>query len=443
LSPEEKLERAGIHRLMPTDDAKLERPPRDNGGARRPIVIKRSLLTKMIKDDRGRPVSNVANVLAVLRGMSEVKHCFSYDEMLCATMIVAPLPVPFGAFANEAGDARLVRDTDVTQLQEWLQHIGLPKIGRDQVFEAVDLRAMERRHHPVRDYLDSLVWDRVPRLSKLFSAYFGADHSPYVEGIGPMFLSAMVARIFDPGCKADYMIILEGPQGGLKSTACAILGDRWFSDHMPDLGSGKDVSQHLAGKWLIEIAEMSAMRKAEDHALKAFITRPVERYRPSYGRQEIIQPRQCIFIASTNNSTYLRDETGARRYWPVKVGTIDTTALSRDRNQLFAEAVALYRNGARWGPDGAFERQHIQPEQEARYEADPWQETIIDWLGGKSKVTVGEVARLALHIETQRLATVDSRRIASILERLKWRRGKKDWKGNIPWFAPQCGPIQP
>jgi predicted P-loop ATPase len=212
---------------------------------------------------------------------------------------------------------------------------------------------------------------------------------------------------------------------------------------MPDLGSGKDVSQHLPGKWLIEFAEMSAMSKAKDDALKAFITRPVERYRPSYGRKEIIQPRQCIFIGSTNKSTYLRDETGARRYWPVKVGTIDTTALSRDRNQLFAEAVVLYRNGARWWPDGAFEREHIQPEQEARYEADPWQETITDWLDGKSKVTVGEIARIALHIETARLGTADARRIASILECLKWRRGKKDWKGNIPWCAPQCGPTQP
>jgi predicted P-loop ATPase len=386
----------------------------------------------MIRDDRGRCLPNVANVMAVLRGVAEVELCFAYDEMLCVTMLTAPIPA-LRRTSNEVEDPRPIRDTDVTQLQEWLQHIGLPKIGRDQVFQAVDLRATERSYHPVRDYLDGLAWDGVPRLTGLFTTYFGADQTPYVEGIGPMFLCAMVARIFEPGCKADYMPILQGAQGGRKSTACAILGGSWFSDNVPDVTSGKDVSQHLSGKWLIEFAEMSAMSKAEDAALKAFITRPVERYRPSYGRKEVIQPRQCIFIGSTNKGAYLRDETGGRRYWPVSVGVINTDALSRDRDQLFAEAVVLYRRGARWWPDDAFEHQHIHPEQESRFEADAWQETISEWVAEKSRVTVGEIARLALSIETP---TADVRRITNILECLQWRRGKKDWKGNFPWMPP-------
>jgi predicted P-loop ATPase len=272
------------------------------------------------------------------------------------------------------------------------------------------------------------------------TACLGAEDTPYTRAIGRMFMISAVARILKPGCKADYMLVLEGPQGARKSTACRIVGGEWFSDSMPENVASKDAAQHLRGKWVIEVAEMHALSKSETTALKAFITREVEKYRPSYGRKEVVEPRQCVFIGTTNKSQYLKDETGARRFWPVKVAVlrpIDTDLLTGCRDQLFAEAVHRFRSGEQWWPGDAFEREHIEPEQEARFEPDAWEEAITDFLEGRKDVTVLEVARGALSIDTAKLGTVDQRRVTAILERLGWVRGKMGSKGRRPWVIPK------
>ncbi len=373
--------------------------------------------------------------MLALREEALICDLFSYDEMLRAPILHRPVPSGAMNAENAPFQPRPVRDADVTALQELLQASGLEKVGKDTVHQAVDLRADERRIHPIRDYLNALRWDGTPHLASWLAAHLGAEDTEYHRRIGCMFLVAMVARIFEPGCKADYMPILEGPQGSLKSTACSVIGGPWFSDNLPEIRTaGKDVAQHLNGKWLIEVAEMSALDKAEASALKAFVTRAVERYRPSYGRKEVIEPRQCVFIGTTNKTAYLRDETGGRRFWPVKVGIIDIDALVRDRDLLFAEAVHLYRRGFRWWPDASFERRFIAPEQEARYEADAWEEEIKGFLGGKSKTTVLEVARDGLHIELPKIGTADQRRVPAALERLGWGRGKR--AGTARWWVP-------
>jgi predicted P-loop ATPase len=385
-------------------------------------------------DERGRVLPNLANCMLVLRQDPRICNAFAFDQMARTTMLVAGLPeLGSTVHGNSFERIRPVTDTDVTQLQEYLQLAGIPKMGRETVHSAVDYRAEECGFHPVRDYLDGLRWDGKPRLDSWLSVYLQAEANPYAAGVGRMFMIALVARIYQPGAKADYMLVLEGEQGARKSTACRILGGEWFSDNLPDVHMGKDVAQHLRGKWLIEVAEMSALSKADHAALKAFITRPVERYRPSYGRKEVTEPRQCVFIGTTNKTAYLRDETGGRRYWPVKVRSVDTDALTRDRDQLFAEAVEHYRMRAQWWPDDLFERKHVKPEQEARFEADAWEEAISAWVKGRNKLTVLEIAREALYIETARLATSDQRRITAILERIGLRRLPKDGKGNRPW----------
>ena len=249
--------------------------------------------------------------MVALRADVRIRDLFYYDEMLRSPILSRPVPSGETEGKSMPFQPRPVRDADVTALQELLQASGLEKVGKKTVHQAVDLRAHERAFQPVRDYLEALEWDGTPRFATWLNTNLGAQDIQYHRGIGCMFLVAMVARISEPGCKADYMAIFEGPQGSLKSTACRVLGGQWFSDNLPEIRtSGKDVAQHLNGKWLIEVAEMSALDKAEASALKAFVTRTVERYRPSYGRKEVIEPRQCVFIGTTNKTAYLRDETG-------------------------------------------------------------------------------------------------------------------------------------
>jgi predicted P-loop ATPase len=187
-------------------------------------------------------------------------------------------------------------------------------------------------HHPVvRTRLSSPYW---------LHAYLGAENSDYTKGIGPMFLIGMVARVLRPSCKMDYMPVLEGDQGTFKSSACAVLAGEYFSDHLPNL-SNKDASLHLRGKWLIEVAELRAYSRAAIDEFKEFLVRDVDRYRPPWGRKDVHEPRQCVFIGTTNKLNYLRDETGNRRTWPMKTGDIKLDCLRADRDQLRRSGVAL------------------------------------------------------------------------------------------------------
>jgi predicted P-loop ATPase len=387
-------------------------------------------LDECLKSNTGRPLPILTNVMLALQTDSAVSGCLARDDMFCGPMLLSPIP----GSPIKAKLPRPITDDDVSALEIWLQRSGLHYVGKDVVHRAVDLRARECSFHPVRDYLEALTWDEKPRLQSWLTDYLGAEANPYTKGVGSMFLISMVARIQEPGCKADYMIVLEGPQGELKSTTCATLAGEWFSDNLPDI-HGKDASQHLRGKWVIEVSEMHAMNKAEASLLKSFLTRTTERYRPSYGRKEVIEPRQCIFIGTTNKDQYLRDETGARRFWPVKIGTINLDKLKQDRDQLFAEAMVRYRAGDQWWPDRAFECEHVQAEQDERYEHDAWEEPISRWLEGVAQTTVLQVAKSALDFEKiDRLGTADQRRIMAVMTKLGWERGKRD--KHTRWWIP-------
>lgn len=385
--------------------------------------------------DRGKPTNDVANAMLALDAAPELAGCLGYDELARRPVVTKPLPG-----TDHFGHP--VEDIDVIRLQAWLQEAGMRKLPKEVVHDAVDKEAKQHPFHPVKDYLGKLVWDGLPRLDRWLTYYLGVERldmdrevgDDYVDRVGAMFMISAVARIYQPGCQCDYVLVLEGPQGNLKSSAVGALANPWFSDHLPDLHKNeKDVSQHLNGKWIIEIPELSAMVKADATTIKSFITRRVERYRRSYGRLDVEEPRQCVPVGTTNEASYLRDPTGGRRFWPVRVISIDLPALVDDRDQLWAEAVHRYRAGEHWWPDRDFEQEVMLPQQEARYEQDVWLDRVAEYLAPLGRVTVHQVATLALSFTTDRIGTREQRRIIALLRALGWVE-KRDMKAR--WWEP-------
>ena len=190
-----------------------------------------------IKDVKGKPIPNVANAIIALENDTNIRDAIAYNEMLRAPMLMHQPGMPMDTEMFNPRYPRPLTDQDVTDIQKWMQHVGLERIARQAVYDAVDLCARRNSFHPLREYLESLQWDGKPRVNVWLITKLGAELSDYVRAIGQMFLISMVARIFEPGCKADYMLVLEGPQGGLKSTACQMLAGEWFSDSLPDITS--------------------------------------------------------------------------------------------------------------------------------------------------------------------------------------------------------------
>ena len=261
-------------------------------------------------------VSNLNNAMTMLSAPAW-HGVFIFDEMDGLTKMAAVPPSGVGiAFDGP----RELTDTDISKVQAFLQSEGLSTVSEGSVAAAIKTIADNNKVHPVRDRLSALEWDGTARLDTWLCDYLGAEETPYTRGIGAMSLIAAVARIFQPGCQVDHMLVLEGKQGAGKSTACRVLAGGFFSDSLPARLNDKDASLHLRGKWIVEVPEMAAMTKADAADLKSFISRREERYRPPYGRTEVVQKRQCVFIGTTNESIYLRDSTGGRRFWPVRGG---------------------------------------------------------------------------------------------------------------------------
>jgi len=376
------------------------------------------------KNEKKKLLANLHNALIALKHDPAVRDFVAYDEMLRAPVVCHEIGLIDTCH-------RWLTDVDAITVTAWMQANGFPSMGLEIVRTALAKRAEQCSFHPVKDYLRAVIWDEVPRIGVWLTRYLGAPLNPYTMHVGRMFMVQMVARIASPGCQADHMLVLEGPQGVLKSSACRVLGGEWYSDHLPEITNQREASQHLRGKWLIEVAEMHAMNRVEATHLKSFITRTTERYRPYWGRNEVIEPRQCVFVGTTNQSEYLRDPTGGRRFWPVPTATdaaIDLERLAEDRDLLLAEAVQAYRDNDQWWPDQQFEREFIAPEQGQRYQGDIWEDKIAEHLAGRSRCTVPEIASQCLAIPSGQMTSAHSQRIAAVLRERGWRarRSKHD-----------------
>ncbi len=409
-------------------------------------------------DSSGTPERNEANVILALSCDPAFAGVIAFDEFAQEVVVLQPAPWD---------DADVVyprpwEDGDDIRLAEWLQHRDV-NVAPLVVGRSVGAVARDHRIHPVRSYLDHLKWDGTPRIETWACRYLGAESTDLTHAMGSLWLISAIARVYRPGVKADHMLILEGEQGARKSTALKILaGEVWFTDELPDLGS-KDAAIHMQGVWIVEIAELDAIGRAEVSRIKAFLTRTTDRFRPPYGRHTVEIKRQCVFAGTVNPDTYLRDETGNRRFWPIRCGEIDIEALRRDRDQLWAEAVARFKDGAIWWIEDKDLLKAACEEQDKRYQSDAWDGLIDRWLTHEKRVvnhgyagtddwqeeeferleplqdiSVGEILEGAIGIEPARWTKPDQMRVGAWLKSRKWKRFQKRTGATREWRYRKC-----
>lgn len=409
-----------------------------------------SWASELLTTEKGKALAVVANALVALRS-PEWAGVLNFN--LSSMDVVAKCPPPW----PEARPVPFIwSDDDDTHTAAWLQRQGI-MLPPKATAEAVQAISKEHSFHPVRDYLTSELpeWDQVERIDFWLETFLGvgvpsdvsteeaAEFLAYIRDVAAKFLVGAVARAMQPGCKHDTMLIIEGIQGAKKSTALATLFEPWFTDDMPDLHT-KDASMSTRGVWLIEFGELDNISKAEVDRIKAFLSRRQDHFRPPYGRRMIWIDRESVFAGTCNKNTYLRDETGGRRFWPIaSEGTIDICGLKAARPQLWAEALARYSvPNPVWWINNAEILRESQRQQESRYEQDPWQEIIEPWLesptqrfltgtqpiepftSSRESTTLLEVGLHAIGKRAGDFTQADKNRVAQCLRTLKWVRRK-------------------
>ena len=399
----------------------------------------------------GEPVPIIANAITILRHSPEMKGIIRWDTFF--RRIVCGRTLEDAGIKLKAGEWT---DRHTASLTEWVQHAGV-HVSTAIVRQAIETVSEEDSFNPVTEYLDGCKWDGVPRIDRWLVDLCGAELSDYVLAIGAKFMIGAAARAFEPGCKQDTALVLEGLQGINKSTTFKVLAGEFFSDDMESL-HGKEAAMQAAAGWIIELGELSALTRSSAQsagieAVKAFLTRQEDKFRRPYGAGVISAPRQSIFVGTVNpdGSGYLRDQEN-RRFWPVKIGDINIEKLRNLRDLLWAEAVQRYRDGKRlntnylWWLDEN-ETRAAMVEQSSRRMVDEWQYVIerfihecpqSDGRGGQfweprrsplEKLTLAEILGMALQLPAGKWGQSDQNRVARCLKSMGW---VKKAKGYVP-----------
>lgn len=284
----------------------------------------------------------IDNILLVLENDPLVKGKIALDDFANRGLVLGALPW------DSSEKKRFWNDTDDAGLRHYLEKVyGI--IGKEKIYDATSLCAHKHKFNSVRDYLLSVKWDGVSRLETLFIDYFGADDNDYTKEVAKKSFVAAVARVMQPGIKFDNMVIISGAQGIGKSTFFSYLGKGWFSDSLVTF-EGKEAAELIQGRWLIEVGELSGMTKSETNTVKQFLSKTDDIYREAYGRRTAQFPRKCVFFGTTNDTEYLKDPTGGRRFWPVDVNAEKATKsvftdLLTEVDNIWAEAFVFWQLG--------------------------------------------------------------------------------------------------
>jgi predicted P-loop ATPase len=394
--------------------------------------------------------TQVSNIILVLREHPSWKHVVRYSEFDHRVHLLNP-PFRGTFYAGPVNDQKWVEDNDLTCVRSWLETTLDMSVSKENLIDALVAVGMSQSFHPVREWLDSLVWDGTPRIEHWLKDYCGAEVETEsqriaVPAMSKRWLISAVARANEPGAKVDCTLVLEGAQSIKKSTTFATLvpNEAWFSDERLNLDS-KDTLQQIQGKWIIEIAELASFRGKANEEIKHFLTKRADDFRKPYEKINRSYPRQCVFGGTVNDAEYLSDPTGNRRFFPVRChgldslgGKIDIVGLRAVRDQLWAEAVHEYKRGEQWWLTEE-EEDAARVEQESRFTEDAWQSRVEAWIEAEENgsprdaFSMDEVLLKAVCIDPGRQGRAEQTRMKNILNRLGFERKQVTIDGKRPW----------